>query len=244
MKSTKGGLLILPGILLWSVSCMETSTQNTADGVKSYGNRQAMINNNDLNGKVRLDSVVGKEDFYALGPVAGLLGEITVYDSEVSVSSIQDGKPAIVSSEGVEAIFLLVGHQKEWVGVRTDEELQGLDAVENYVRRLLEENNIDLDTALVFRIEAQVPLLEYHIIYKKDSVPHTIQEHRKAKQKFWLRDEKIKLVGFWVDESRVGKLTHPGKRTHLHFIHADNSVSGHIDDIVVPVNSMVFIPGE
>ena len=52
---------------------METSTQNTVDGVKSYGNRQAMINNNDLNGKVRLDSVVGKEDFYALGPVAGLL---------------------------------------------------------------------------------------------------------------------------------------------------------------------------
>lgn len=244
MKSTKGGFLILLGILLWSVSCLETSTQNTADGVKSYGNRQAMISNNDLNGKVRLDTVVGKEGSYALGPVAGLLGEITVYDSEVSVSTIQDGKPAIISSEGVEAIFLLVGHQKEWIEVRTDEELKGLDAVEDYARNLLVENNIELDRALVFRIEAQVPLLKYHIIYKKDSVPHTRQEHQKAKQKFLLQDEKIKLVGFWVDESRVGKVTHPGKRTHLHFVHADNSVSGHVDDIVVPANSMVFIPGE
>ncbi|MEL6304410.1 MAG: acetolactate decarboxylase [Bacteroidota bacterium] len=77
---------------------------------------------------------------------------------------------------------------------------------------------------------------------KLDTLPHNKKEHQKAKVKFELRDTKVNIIGFWVDNARMGKLTHPGKRTHLHFIAKNNETSGHIDEIRIPADAKIYFP--
>lgn len=208
----------------------------------SYGNRQLIINQNNLKGTVRLDTVLLKKHNYAIGPVEGLQGEVTVYNDEVSISSVENGRPRVNDSKDTKAIFLLQANQANWQEMKITENLNGLDSVEKYVQTTFLENGMDLSKAYPFRIEDAPKFLEYHIIFKMDDAPHNMKEHKKAKQKFILKNEEIKIIGFWVNAERMGKLTHPGKRTHLHFIKSDGITSGHIDNISISKGAKLFIP--
>ncbi|MBP2831877.1 DJ-1/PfpI family protein [Aquimarina sp. U1-2] len=210
--------------------------------VKSYGNRQAIINGNDLSGILKLDTTLSRKYNYAIGPVKGLQGEITVYNDTISISTVVSGKPSVSEDTRTEAIFLLQANQKDWNEIATTKQLNGLNDIESYIENSLIENGMEVSKAYPFRIETTVPSMEYHIIFKTDNKPHNKKEHQKAKQKFTLENEPVKIIGFWVDEARVGKLTHSGKRTHLHFMTKDKRTSGHVDAVVIPKGSILYLP--
>ncbi|WP_299537546.1 acetolactate decarboxylase [Ulvibacterium sp.] len=229
-------------LLILSLVCITSSCYNNQNSLTSYGNRQMIINQNNLNGTVRLDTLLSKKHNYAIGPVEGLQGEVTVYDDEVSISTVKNGRPKVNDSKHTKAIFLLKANQANWQKMEITENLNGLDAIEGYVQNALSKNGMDTEKAYPFRIETTPKFLEYHIIFKMDDAPHNMKEHKKAKQKFILENEEIKIIGFWVNTERMGKLTHPGKRTHLHFIKADGGTSGHIDDISISRGAILFLP--
>ncbi|BFP42096.1 hypothetical protein FGF1_29410 [Flavobacteriaceae bacterium GF1] len=235
-----------PKVLLGAISiflgCAGQNSISVKENVVSYGNRQTLLHENKLEGIVNLETITVEKHCYALGPVEGLQGEITVYNDEVSVSTVVDGKPWVSNSKETKAIFLLKANQKDWKKSTIAEELNGLDALEDYIRKKLLENDLDVSKAHPFRIETKVPTMDYHIIFKMDNAPHNRKEHKKAKQRFVLQDEEIQIIGFWVDKAREGKLTHPDKRTHLHFVAKDNSTSGHIDNITIPKTATLFLP--
>jgi len=210
-------LLIILSLL---IGCKKQ--QNSNSQLTSYGNRQLIIKGNNLNATVQ--------------------GEITIYNDEVSISKLVDGKPKVNNSKQTNAIFLIQASQKDWQKIEINRELKSLGAIEEYLKKSLEGNGLKLNQSYPFRIETKVTSMTYHIIFKMDDKPHNIIEHKKAKQKFKLENTNVKIIGFWVDENRVGKLTHPGKRTHLHFIEENNKTSGHIDDIHLPKGSFLFIP--
>lgn len=191
---------------------------------------------------MQLDTLLTQPFAYALGPVAGLQGEITIYNVLVSISTVKEEQPEISTSRATGAIFLIKAYQKNWKAIPITKTLEGQDAVENFVKAVLERNGLDSAKPYPFRIEATIPFLAYHIIFKRDNQPHSMKEHQKAKQKFTLHNEALQIIGFWVDEDRIGQLTHPGKRIHMHFINTDNSTSGHVDDIVVHKGAQLFIP--
>ncbi len=228
-------------LVLTFVSLMGCS-EKTENNLTSYGNRQMIIDQNNLNATVRLDTLLSKKHNYAIGPVEGLQGEVTIYDDEVSISTVKNGRPKVNDSKQTKAIFLLKANQASWQKMEITEDLNGLDAIEEYVQSALSKNGMDTEKAYPFRIETAPKFLEYHIIFKMDDAPHNMKEHRKAKQRFILKNEDIKIIGFWVNTKRMGKLTHPGKRTHLHFIKADGSTSGHIDDISISRGAILFLP--
>ena len=226
---------------LFACSSQESAEESKLN-VMSYGSRLTLIEQGQLEGVVSLDTITKKRDFYALGPVAGLQGEITVYDNDISIAKVKDGKPQTNNSLNTEAIFLITAEARQWEEFKVGQPLSGLTAVEEYVRDLLIKSGQDTAKATVFRIEGQVEELEYHIIWKTDDLPHNMAAHKKAKVKYQLQDEAVKIVGFWVDKQREGKFTHPGKRTHLHFIGVDSETSGHIDGILLPKGARIFLP--
>jgi acetolactate decarboxylase len=210
--------------------------------VESYGSRHAIMMDNDLTGIVRLDTLLKQPNSFAIGPVEDLQGEITIYNDKVSISSIVAGLPQVSESLDTKAIFLLKAHHKSWNYHKIDKELRGLDAVENYIGELISSNGYDPGQAIPFRIEATVPSMTYHIIFKTGNAPHNMLQHKKAKRIFSLENESVNMIGFWMDPDRVGKLTHHGQRTHLHFQNVENSTSGHVDDVVIPRDAVILLP--
>ncbi|MEO0504995.1 MAG: acetolactate decarboxylase [Bacteroidota bacterium] len=228
---------------LIGISCQNKAPKNI-NSVESYGNRQRILKQNQLKGNVMLDTLFMGERLFALGPVSGLQGEVTVYNDVVSIATVKKDMPHIASSKETEAIFLIKSNENDWISHTIEEPLSSLDAIEQHVKALLLSKDRDTSLVTPFRIETKVQRMVYHIIYKQDTLPHNKKEHQKAKVKFELRDTEVNIIGFWVDKAREGKLTHPGKRTHLHFMTKNNETSGHIDEISIPTNAKIYFPSQ
>lgn len=210
--------------------------------VKSVGDRMSIIHGNDLDGTIELDELKKLKNLYAIGPVAGLRGEVTIYDSQPSISTVVDGSPLVTEGYVGEAIFLMYSSAPKWQAISLENSVEGLNNIEAMVKEKAQEHGLDIDKPFPLRIEGVAEFIDYHIIFKTNNNPHNKREHRKAKRKFSIDNQQSKIVGFWVDHNRVGKLTHPGKRTHLHMLAPDNSTSGHIDAISLKKGAKLYLP--
>lgn len=206
------------------------------------GDRRNIIHHGDLSAQVDLNSLAGVTNLYAIGPVTGLQGEITIYNGVPSISTVVDGLPKVDVSFNYGAVFLAYSKAPTWQVIPVAQRLSGLDEIERFVKTSARQAGVSLDKPFPFRIEGTVDSLEYHIIYKTNHVPHNKKEHKKSKRKFFLEDTTVEIIGFWAGQEGEGVFTHPGKMTHLHFLTPDNSTSGHVDGILIPGGAILYLP--
>jgi acetolactate decarboxylase len=210
--------------------------------VRHAGNRDNIIQNGDLSARINLDTLSEISNLYAIGPVEGLKGEITVYNGESSIATIEREQPKIYSSFNHNAIFLVYASASQWKKNAIKKSIIGLSNLEAFVKNMAEKNNVDTQKPFPFRIEGIVDSLNYHIIYKLDNAPHNKTEHQRSKQKFSVYNSNAQIIGFWTDLESQGVYTHPDKRTHLHFMLEDNTESGHIDNIQLREGAILYLP--
>ena len=210
--------------------------------VRHSGDRRQIIQRGNLTATIALDSLVNIPHLYAIGPVEGLQGEVTIYDGTPSIATVAEGAPHVEESMDHRAIFLVYGAAADWEAIPIPSSLSGLKAVEAFVRAEAEAAGLDLSEPFPFRMEGTVDSIDYHIIYKTNRKPHSAEEHKRAKQKYAVSDVEVQIIGFWADKEGEGVYTHPGMRTHLHFRSPDPSTSGHIDDITVQEGATLYLP--
>lgn len=210
---------------------------------RSVGSRLDIIHKGDLEGNIHLDSLAKYPGLFGIGPLSGLRGEVTLYDGQAYIASLLEGKPAIDRAmDDQSAIFLAYANIDTWKEETATQPLLNQDAIASFVTEKADVLEFNLNTNFPFRVEGVADSLTYHIIYKEDNAPHNMQEHQKAKKQFTLTDVPIKIIGFWVDQSNEGVLTHPGKRIHLHFVTNDETTSGHIDGVSMRSGASIFLP--
>lgn len=210
--------------------------------VRHAGNRNTMIQKGDLSAHVNLETLSDIAHLYAVGPIEGLKGEITIYNGESSIATIESERPTIYSSLQYSALFLAYASASRWKQITIDKAISGLDNVEACIQNIAKQHNVDTQKPFPFRIEGIVDSLNYHIIYKSDNAPHNKTEHQRAKQKFSVYNSRVLIIGFWTDLESQGLYTHPNKRTHLHFMLEDKTESGHIDNIQLREGVMLYLP--
>jgi acetolactate decarboxylase len=210
--------------------------------VRHAGNRNNIIQNGDLSARINLDTLSEISNLYAIGPIEGLKGEITVYNGKSSIATIEREQPKIYSSLNYNAVFLAYASASQWKKSTIEKSIGGLSHVEAFVQNMAKKNNVDTQKPFPFRIEGIVDSLNYHIIYKSDNAPHNKTEHQRAKQKFSVYNSSVQIIGFWADSESQGVYTHPDRRTHLHFMLEDNTESGHIDNIQLREGAILYLP--
>lgn len=211
--------------------------------VKHSGDRMNIIKQGDFTGKIDLQDLDDVNHLFAVGPLEGLKGEITINDGKPSISTLtQDKKQIDVSSFKHKAIFLVYGSTKEWQEIEIDKDLNSLNEIEQFVKESAASNNLPLNKAFPFKIEGVAEDITYHIIYKQDNKPHNRKEHQRSKVKFSKKNESNTIIGFWSDAEGEGVYTHPNKRTHMHYISGTSKDSGHIDAIKLNSGAVLFIP--
>lgn len=236
-------------IALCTFACQSRSdTESTNDTNESFasrhsGSRLSIIQEGNLSPKIALDSLSKYESLYAVGPLSGLKGEVTIYGGEVSLSTVVNNKPKVSASIGDnKAIFLAYANISDWTELNIADQIVSQRQIEAIVREKASAWKISTEAPFVFRLEGMVDSMQYHIIYKSTDAPHNKAEHHKSKVRFNLKDEPIKVVGFWADAAGEGVYTHPGMRIHLHFIDDTNSTSGHIEKITLKPGAKLFLP--
>jgi acetolactate decarboxylase len=203
-------------------------------GVRYIGEQKNLFKTGRADAKLSLAGLADLHDLYALGPVAGLDGEITVLNSQPHVSQVRGGANGYVIDRTFNhaAIFLVWAQVCEWDELRIAESVSSYQELESVVYESARQQGIDTDLPFPFLMAGTPRELLWHInVDRTDGQPITPELFRKSKQQYTLRDQPVEIFGVH-SRSHGGVFMSEGLHIHIHFVSRDGAASGHIDALV------------
>jgi acetolactate decarboxylase len=196
--------------------------------VKWVGEMRKVMMMGEDKGIISLDSLKDKAHLYALGPVEGLNGEITVFDSEPFIATIRDGKPFIEKKFHVRAPLLVYVQVAKWTPIAIPSSVKSLPDLDKFVAASARKAGLEMTAPFPFRVTGHAQEIQMHIVNRQGRDATGREAHEAIEVKIPLNDVMVELIGFWSDR-HGGIFTHMGSNTHVHGRTTDNKVSGHVD---------------
>ena len=196
---------------------------------------------NDLRGHVALDALSAAAHLYALGPLEGLRGEVSIFDSAPSIAHIRDSAIVTESTWKARACFLVWADVSAWTWQLLEPAPPDLDALEGSLALLARETGHDIEQPLPFRVTGTAAEMTLHVLDKRDGLPHDAERHEQAKVRRTLQGERVELVGFHSRRHR-GIFTPRESNLHVHLRTADGRISGHLETIRLALGAQLAVP--
>jgi len=195
----------------------------------------------DVEGKVELSSLPSLTHLYALGPRAGVTGEITVFDGEPCIARVVNGRIEVEARADQAACFLVYDEVPAWEETILTRPIEGEDALTAAVLDAAHAARIDVEQPLVFLLRAPAASVTFHVLDKRDRLPHTPALHEQAKVRFSVERQGAEVLGFYSSRHR-GIFTPRESNLHMHLRTLDRRASGHVEQIAVDAGTVLAVP--
>jgi acetolactate decarboxylase len=195
----------------------------------------------NISGHIALASISGMRNLYALGPAEGLRGEVSVFDSEFSISRIVDGTLRVESRFDASACFLVFTQVSAWRRLTIESAIVEQPMLEEFIAKSASELGLDVNRPFPFLIDAIPAHATFHVLDKRDGLPHTPELHEKAKVRFVLQRQPVEVIGFYSNRHR-GIFTPPDANIHMHFRTQNGQMSGHLEKIQLQPGATFAVP--
>jgi alpha-acetolactate decarboxylase len=215
-------------------------------GIRAYGNFKRVVETGDASGVIKLGTVAAAKGMYGVGALAGMRGEILLWDGKLLVSrgDSHKGKTEAPAATDEAALFIQ-GLVKAWVEVRVPSAMTQPE-FEAFVVESATEQGIDSSKAFPFAVRSDKLTLTWHVVSgTARSAGHGIAAHKQGHaQSRVFRESGASgvLLGFYTGAALEGIASHPGERFHVHFADPGFSVSGHVDEYRVPDAAILLLP--
>jgi acetolactate decarboxylase len=217
----------------------------TVDGAAGAGVRwvgaQRTVLAGDLYARISLDRLAGLVHLYAVGPAAGLRGEITVVDGRAYVSRVTDGRVVVDRSFRHEAAFLVWAQVARWQEIAISETVADRPDLEGFVLDCARGLGMAPDAPFAFRVSGVPARVWLHVLDRRDDRPHSRELHEHIKVPFVVERCAVDIVGF-CSEQHAGVFVPAGRRAHMHVCTVDELVAGHVDDIRLAPGMTLRLP--
>jgi acetolactate decarboxylase len=183
---------------------------------------------------------------YGLGPLEGLRGEVSIFDSVPSIARIERDMVVTAASWRERACFLVWAQVPAWFERSFERATDpipagGLDSLAREVVALAREAGLDPDRPLPFRVRATAVEATLHVLDKRDGLPHNPERHEQAKVRRTLQHTGVELVGFYSRQHR-GIFTPKESNVHVHLRTEDARISGHLEAIRLTPGARLAVP--
>lgn len=209
--------------------------------VLSVGEMRKVMQDGDVSAAIDLRRLAETKHLYALGPVEGLKGEVTVWDGKPSIALIRDGKISISDSFEFKACFLVYAQVQSWHEVAIPEEISDEEQLENFVAQAAVKQGLDVKGPFPFAVKATPKKVAFHVVNKTDDSPQTGKKHDQIKARFVIENAAVRLIGFYSDHHH-GVFTHHDSNIHLHVITDDEKQSGHVESLQLGNGGTLLLP--
>lgn len=197
--------------------------------VQYHGALRLMMHQGDLSAQADLRDYQGRKHFYALGAVAGLQGEILVWDGKPLVTSVQEEQLRVSRSFEHEASLLVHSEVAHWQETKLTDRIADLSALESQVVKAAAAAGIDTSEPFPFLLRGSAEVLSWHVIdWPAGDTEHSHQKHLESGLQGSLRNQPVEILGFY-SQKHHGVFTHHSRQVHLHFQAEDRSLAGHVD---------------
>jgi alpha-acetolactate decarboxylase len=242
---------VLKTILAPAALCATiTGAGNVWDGtLVQYGTMREAIGQQKSEGRVELSTLTSRPHFYGIAALENLEGEITIFDSTPTVTTVGDQRVlAPLDAPALRATLLAGAYVPSW-RERTLDSATPADRLDRVVRDAAAAAGVDTAKPFVFAAEGEFTDVRLHVI--NGACPMHARMRGVAlpeeMQPFEAEFAALhgKLVGIYAEDA-AGKLTHPDTSTHIHLIYTDEStgqtVTGHVERIGLAAGAIVKLP--
>lgn len=244
---------ILMMVVVFAAASAEEGKAPMRDAIVQFGKMHEAIGQQKHVGRVRLGELVERPHFFAVAALAGLQGEVTIFDSAVTVTTVdQRGRmrPAQGAAGEKRATLLAGAYVNRWQPQRVPKDVAA-EAFDDYIADLAAKSGRSLDEPFVFTVEGEFTDVRLHVIngacpvharLKKILLPPELRPFERE-----MANVRGKVVGVFAKDA-VGDLTHPATSTHVHLLYKDPDtgklVTAHLEQLGIKQGSMVRLPSQ
>lgn len=213
--------------------------------VSAYGNFKRMVHRGDASGQIALAFIPRSAGTYGVGALAGLQGEILVWDGRVLVTPGESASGATRLAEADDQAALLVtAHVTEFKEVRVPRDMAPKE-FERFVLDSARLNGIDTNAPFPFTVIGAITDYAWHVVTGTAKGHGAGAQHPQGHARnrtFSGAETKGKLVGFHSAKELEGVISHPGERFHVHYADDNLKISGHLDSFGVRKGAALLLP--
>ncbi len=207
-----------------------------------YGNFRKMQHQGDLTGKVRLQDLNAGAGSYGLGAIAGLSGEVMLWDGKLLVSRGESATGQVeIPRAGEEAALFVSSHVPRWIEVPVPRDMTQQE-FEAFVVEAAGKNGIAADQPFPFAVRGKFSRMLWHVVTGTDKSGHQGKAEHDGKRLFDQAGVSGTVLGFYAGAALEGVISHPGERFHLHYADAGWSVAGHVESYAVSQAETLMLP--
>lgn len=226
-------------VVLLTALCLQCKDSNQQVPAQFHiaGAMKNVMWKGQLGGIIALDTIAKRGGLYAVGPLAGLRGEITIFDGRTYTSRVGPSDSLIVEAdEAATAPFLVYANQTEWKTVPLPAEVKDLKTLEAFVNN----QSAELTKPFVFRLSGSCQSANIHCQNLAPGSQVSSPEEAHAGQvNYLIENQKVDIVCFYSTEHQ-GIFTHHDTYVHPHLITKDRKMMGHLDAIDFSAADMVL----
>jgi alpha-acetolactate decarboxylase len=225
--------------------------KNSAGNVIQFGTMHEAIGQQQHQGRVRFSDLLKHPHFYGVAALEGLHGEATIFDGNITVTTVDDqGQllPVKFAASAKQATLLVGAYVDMWTERPLPDDIAA-ERFDQFVADMAAKADVIVEKPFVFTIEGDVMDVRLHVINGACPIHARLKkvEIPKAQQPFEAELKKIKgtIVGVYAKDA-VGRLTHPATSTHVHLLFVDpasgEKVTGHVEQIGVRKGAVLRLP--
>jgi len=202
---------------------------------------------------VSLEDLAGRKGLYAMGPIDGLDGEITIFDSKPYITQVRGKDYTMDNTLKHGAFFLVWSEQSKWLDVPVPGAVKGYVDLQQFVKAQAQAAGIDVTKPFPFLLSGTPAELKWHInVDRTEGKPITKELFAKSKEPFLTKGEPVDIIGFYSESHAGVFLTQytPAIKEgsgmtnaiHIHLVSRTSKAAGHIDDITFGEGMVLRLP--
>lgn len=208
------------------------------EGLVQYaGSQNNIISTGKTDSVMSLESLAGRLGLYAVGAVAGLDGEITIFNSKPYITKVRGSDFVVDYTYNHEAMVLVWTEQTKWQDVPVPNTVKSYADLLQFVKAKASTLGTDVTRPFPFLLSGQPAEIKWHInVNRTEGKPITQDLFAKSRASYVAKKEVVDIIGFYSAEAG------PKNAIHIHFVSRVGQATGHIDDLILGEDMVLRLP--
>ncbi len=241
-------------ILVMLVSAYAAIVGSKKEGLVEYvGAQKDIFVSGKASSVVSLEDLVGRKGLYAMGPIDGLDGEITIFDSKPYITQVRGNDYTLDKTFKHGAFFLVWTEQAKWIDVSLPATVKGYIDLQRFVKEQAQKEGLDVTKPFPFLLAGTPEEIKWHInVDRTEGKPITKELFVRSKAPVVTKNEPVDIIGFYSDHhvgvflAEYAPAIKEGSgiknAIHIHLVSRASKAAGHIDDITLTEGMVLRLP--
>lgn len=202
---------------------------------------------------VTLEDLADRKGLYAMGPIDGLDGEITIFDSKPYITQVRGNDYTLDKTFKHGAFFLVWTEQANWIDMPLPATVKGYLDLQNFVKEQAQKSGLDVTKPFPFLLAGTPVEIKWHInVDRTEGNPITKELFVKSKEPYVTKNEPVDIIGFYSDHHvgvflaeyapAIKEGSGMKNAIHIHLVSKTSKAAGHIDDITFGDGMVLRLP--